>query len=342
MSRATSISSPLGAPPYDEGASLVIERDRSTDEAWDRFAASCGASFRAANRAAGAWQLDHHPLHRMRRYALWLNQRQLLRIGQVAIGFGPRLRVFADGLQLLPEHSGLWSQAMSAVLAQTGPGLYHYGSAWSLEPARQGDCASIAGVTLTTVEPITMYAIDFSRWPTWDAYLREISNNARRNAKKVEKLQDRLTISVRHGMEMLRDAPHLLRLRRALYVRKQIPFSTTANALRLMLRAAVMRKNAFIAVARVDGVPVSAFGGVTFGENTYFLDAGSLKEDNGVYWFLMLRMLHNAYQRAPHGRFVTGAYYEADPVSTGLDFFRYQCRAQGTPTSEFVFSYSAP
>jgi hypothetical protein len=326
----------------EENRRVRVELDRCTAEEWDRFAARCQASFRAASRAARAWQLDHHPFHHLRRYALWLEREsERVRIGQYAIGFGPRRRVFADGIQLLPEYDSLWSGAMSAALAQTGPGVYHYGSRWSLEPPRESQCALISGVTIHQVQPITMYAVDFSRWPTWDAYLRQVSANARRNAKKAEKLQQQLHIGVRHGLHMLVYAPHLLRLRRGLYARKQVSFSTAANAARLLLRAAAMRKNAFIALASVHGKTISAFGGVVFGENTYFLDAGSLQEDNGVYWFLMLRMLQDAYARAPSGRFVTGAYYENSPVSPGLDFFRYQCRAQGHPTSEFVFRYGS-
>jgi hypothetical protein len=329
-------------PPRTSRAGLAIEPDRSSDEeSWNHFAAACGSSFRSSYRGASAWQLDCHPLHRMRRYSLWLEQRRgRLRIGQAAIGCGPKLRVFADGLQLLPEHAGLWSEAMSCVLTQAGPGRYHYGSAWSLEPPRERECAALDGVTLTRVQPITMYAVDFARWPTWEAYLREVSSNARRNAKKAEKLHARLRVEMTHGLRMLRAAPQLLGLRRGLYARKQIPFSMLESATRLLLRASVMRENAFIALARIDEQPISAFGGVIFGENTYFVDAGSVQEDQGAYWYLMLRMLEDAYRRAPRGRFVTGAYYESTPVSSVLDFFRYQCRAEGHPTSEFEFTYA--
>jgi hypothetical protein len=341
MTIDTEISAPRGALPREDRARITLEQTQSSEAAaWDSFAAACGASFRGASRAVGGWQFDHHLLYRMKRYRLWLQQRSgRVQIGQAAIGFGSRLRVFADGLQLLPEHSPLWREAMTAVLEQAGPGVYHYGSRWSLEPAREGDCASIDGVNVANVQSITMYAVDFARWPTWDAYLRDVSSNARRNAKKAEKFGERLVIDARRGLAMLRDAPHLIGLRRGLYARKQVPFSAAGSALRLMVRAAIMRENAFIAVARVDGSPISAFGGVTFGDNTYFVDAGSLQEDNGVYWHLMLRMLRDAYQRAPLGRFVTGAYYNGASVSRGLDFFRYQCRAQENATSEFVFTY---
>ncbi len=323
-----------------EAARVRVEPERSIDPArWDAFAAECGGSFRCGYRASIGWQLDHHARFRMRRFAIWLEGRERIRIGQVAIGMGPRLRVFADGIQLTREYAHLWPRAMQTVLATTGEGFYQYGSRWSLEPARHAECAQVEGITVDAVKPITMYAVDFSGWISWDAYLRSVSENARRNAKKADRLGSALTIEVRRGWSMLRDASHLLRLRKGLYERKRIPFSTRTSTLRLLLRAWAMRERAFIAVARLRGNPISSFGGIVFGENTYFVDAGSMEEDHGIYWHLMLRMLRDAYERAPRGRFVTGAYYEGSPVSPGLDFFRHQCRAQGSPTSEFTFRY---
>lgn len=333
--------SPTAPASRKAGKRIVVERDHSTDElSWDRFAALCGASFRAAHRALGAWQFDHHLMHVMRRYAVFLERPSgRVRIGQAAIGFGPTLRVFAEGLQLLPEHRGFWREAMSALLSHCGAGLYHYGSGWSLEPPRENECAAITGVRVVDTQAITMHAIHFSRWSCWDDYFREVSYNARRNVKKAEKLQERLTIESHRGLRMMRNARHLLSLRRGLYARKAVEFSMLSSAARLLLRATVMREHAFIALARIDGAPVSAFGGITFGDNTYFLDSGSIKEDNGAYWFLMMRVIREAYERAPLGHFVTGPYYHDAPVSAGLDFFRYQCEAQGNPTSKFTFDY---
>lgn len=324
-----------------ESMQIVAEAARASERnAWDAFAQACGASFRCGYRASSGWQLDHHPFFRMRRYALWLQAPERReQIGQVALGIGPRARVFADGLQLRPQYAHRWREAMCAVLSAAGPGTYCYGSRWNLEPRRESECASIPGVRVERIQPITMYAVDFSRWSAWEHYARALSENARRNIKKAEKLCDALTIDIRRGSEMLQAARHLLQLRRDLYARKHIPFSMRKSALRLLLRAWALRDQAFIAVSRLDGAPVCAFGGIVFGDNTFFVDSGSIQEDRGTYWHLMSRMLRDAYERAPHGRFVTGAHYEGSPVSPGLEFFRHQCRAEGSPTSEFEFRY---
>jgi hypothetical protein len=331
---------PIGHLQLDS-TPVVAEPWHATERtAWDALAQECGASFRCGYRASSGWQLDHHRVFRMQRYALWLqgsDHRE--QIGQVAIGLGPRVRVFADGLQLRPQHAHRWREAMSAVLSAAGPGIYRYGSRWSLEPRRESECASIAGVRVERVQPITMYAVDFTRWRSWECYASALSENARRNIRKAEKLGDALNIDIRRGSEMLQLGRHLLQLRRGLYARKRIPFSMTTSALRLLLRAWALRDQAFIAVSRLNGEPVCAFGGIVFGDNTFFVDSGSIQEDRGSYWHLMSRMLRDAYERAPHGRFVTGAHYEGSPISPGLEFFRHQCRAEGSPTSEFEFSY---
>jgi hypothetical protein len=71
-----------------------------------------------------------------------------------AIGVGRTRKVFADGTQLLPCFEPLWIQAMIAVLSEVGPGLYHYGSDWSLEPCRAATIGQIPGVNLNRVQPI--------------------------------------------------------------------------------------------------------------------------------------------------------------------------------------------
>lgn len=335
---------PTAAPYADDQRSnavpLLIHDDRSTTKyEWDRLAGACNASFRCGYHAARAWQLDHHVWCRMRRYAFHLGDATESRIGQVAIGTGSRVRAFADGLQLLPHHADHWASCMRTLLETLGPGVYHYGSRWNLEPARDEACAQISGVHVVDVRAITMYAVHFARWSTWDAYIRDVSENARRNARKAAKLGPRLSIEIGYGARMLRYAHDLLRLRRDLYARKGVAFSMRINLFRLLLRAVAMRDQAFIAIARRDNNVIAAFGGITFGRDTYFMDSAAVPDDDGAYWFLMLRMLEDAYRRAPQGRFVTGAYYANTPVSKGLDFFRYQCRAEGHATSEFTFRY---
>jgi hypothetical protein len=82
-----------------------------------------------------------------------------------------------------------------------GPGEYHYGSPWSPEQPRQNDLASIRGVTVVSTQAITVYAVKFAQWANWDAYLKNVSTNAKRNAKRAEKTYADLAISRRCRLE---------------------------------------------------------------------------------------------------------------------------------------------
>jgi hypothetical protein len=331
------------APPADVRLSVDVQiiPDQSSPEEWDAFAAACGGSFRTTYRGAMAWQLDYHLFHRLHRFAIMREKDgDLIRVGQVAIGRGLRRNVFAEGFQLLPGHAECWRPAMAAILERLGRGKYVYGSQWSLEQPRQDDLSVIPGVQINDVHVITTHAVVFSQWDSWETYFRAISQNAKRNANRAESTYGDLKIVTREGMDTLRDMQGLLGLQRQLFARKNVAFSMPRQVMRFMLRARVMGSNAFTAIAKADGEAVAAFSGIRAGANTYYMDAGSLKTNNGVSWFLLLRMLREAYMRAPKGCFVTGAYHEGAPVSDGIDFFRRQCRTTGHPTSEVTFSYA--
>lgn len=315
--------------------------ERNVDVAeWDRFAARCGASFRCARRALALWQLDQHLPYRIRLFEIHdLRGGQRHKIGQCAVGIGLKQRIFADSLQLLPEERALWPQAMQAVLQALGPGLYRYGSQWSLEAPREADLASLPGIQVEAVEAITVHAVSFQDWASWEAYTRGLSNNARRNAKRGQEQFPDLTVEVRQGRETLRSWPALQALKAMLAERKSLDFRMPRHFLRFLMRLLALGKGNFTAVARGGGQDMAAFAGIDFGPNTYFLESGARDTRNGTGWHLMLTMLKRAYNRAPTGHFVMGAQFASQPCDEGLTFSRRQCRASFLPTSEVVFRY---
>jgi hypothetical protein len=263
-----------------------------------------------------------------------------LKIAQIAIGFGGRCRVFAEGLQILPEFQSLWGHVMGAFLTHLGDGEYRYGSPWSLEPPRESELALISGVSLIATQPITVFAVDFGRWESWDEYVKAISTNARRNANRATKTYNTVSIVRRSSFAAIMHLYPLLVLRKKLFDRKQLEYSWPKLTIRFLLRMVAMREKSFTAIARADGVLSAAFGGIEFGPNTYYLESGAIENNNGLSWFLLLRMLRDAYDRAPLGRFVTGYNLEtSDSADVGLSRFRAQCRAVAHPTSEVVFAY---
>lgn len=320
--------------------SIEVAHARNKGEDWDRFAAACGASFRCARRALSLWQFDHHLLHRVKRLELFARvEGERRKIGQCALGLGRRRRVFADSLQLLPEHRGLWGEAMQAVLRHLGPGEYHYGSQWNLEAPREEALGLLPGVRVLKVEAITLDVVEFRQWPSWESYFRAISNNAKRNAKRAQEQFEQIELQTRSGAAALRSWRSFHALKSMLAQRKKLGLSSAKSLLRFAMRTAALGGGNFTALLRCEGQPAAGFAGIDFGDNTYFLEAGSRDSNNGAAWHLLLSMLARAYARQPRGCFVMGAQYARDARDEGLAFSRRQVRVTLMPTSEVTFLY---
>jgi hypothetical protein len=323
-------------------AAITVATNTQSRPEWDEFAARCGASFRGSYRASRAWQLDHHLRCRVHYLSLHIElEGRPLKIAQAAVGVGGRRRVFAEGLQILPEYRCLWHDAMVALLSHLGDGEYHYGGRWNLEPSRADELASIAGVTPISTERATIHFIDFSQWKSWESYLASVSTNAKRNAKRAEKEAGQLVVSQHRGRSTMADLYQLVRLRKKMHDRKQLNGQSLNFLFRFLLRTAALGDEVYTAVLQADGKAVAAYGGVTFGPFTYYMESGSLDGNMGMSWFLMLRMIREAYERAPKGRFFLGSYYDNSGITEdpGLRFFRDQCRSVSHSTSEVVFRY---
>ncbi len=322
---------------------VEVAKFGASPEAWDAFAERCGASFRCASGALSLWQLDHHGWHRMHRLDLMLvRPGQFLKIGQVAVGVGRKLRVFADSIQLLPDQLHLWPQAMDAVLRHLGAGEYHYGSQWNIEAPREDALSALPGVEVRAVEGITLDVVEFRQWNDWTSYFRAISNNAKRNAKRAQDTFPDMEVQSRIGLASLQSWFSLYKLKAKLAQRKKLDLSGLRSILRFGMRLAALRNRAFTSIVRCGGKPMAAFSGIDFGANTYFLEAGSCDGNTGTNWHLLLGMLERAFARDPRGQFVMGAQYASDPRDQGLAFSRRQIRVSLLPTSEVVFRYKPP
>lgn len=315
---------------------ITIERFQGDATAWDDFAERCGASFRGAYRA-WTWQLDHHLPRQIKRFSCYTHiGNESVKIAQAAIGISPKMRVFTEGLMILPEFATLWQTTMAALLRTLSDGRYHYGSPWSLEPSREATFRDM-GLSVTRVQPVTIYAVDLSRYATWDDYIKSIATNARRNMRKAEKAN--IIITSASGRASLRLAIPLIRLRKELFNRKSVTLSMSRYVMRFVLRILTMRRATFISIARDGERITAAFAGTLFGANTYYLESGAAKDNNGASWLLILTMIRRAYEHDPTGRFVIGFHLDGRPLNDGLTFFRNQCLSQLYTTSEVTFDY---
>jgi GNAT acetyltransferase-like protein len=321
---------------------VEISRTALTSSLWDSFAHKCGASFQSgyhAIRACGydafrKWQKNLLPL-RLRLFEIY-DKESDHKIGQCAIALRGQHGLFIDGLQLLPERHGSWTTAMAALLARLGPGRYRYGSHWNIEPPRERNLETISGLAIEAVEPLTLQAVDFSRWKSWDDYLHGVSKNARRNANRA--CAGSPSLRIRRGLATVIDIPALVRLEACTLRRKNLKPASGRNFARLV-RAITMPEYLVTAAVSSYGRHVACFYGIEFGHNVYYLEGGSQPDNHGAAWYLMLEMIRQAYDRSRGtGKFLMGTTQDGRPGWAGLARSREQCRVTDFPTSVVTFS----
>lgn len=311
-----------------------------TAEGWDDFAQRCGGSARLAYG-----RLMQHRVKALGRprqriyeiYAMGVGGRE--KIGQCALTMSRGKSVFLDRLQLLADHEDSWVQAMTRVLSAAGARSYEYGWQLNVEGPREADLATISGVTVETVRPLVVHAVDFQRWPSWDAYYRALSENSRRNAKAAAKQEPSIVLKPRFGRWSLLSMPPLIGLRAAMAERKGLQMKVVMSALSYLGWIAVC-PNYVVTNLAVGGKRVLAtYFGIEFGGHTYYLEGASRAGNGGAAWYLILAMLRRAYDRDPAGKFIMGYIDPATDQDGGLMRSRAACRVSDYPTSVIRFRY---
>lgn len=328
--------------------SLVYAVERASSRldpaAWDAFAASAGATFRGSHQYLWTWRLRRAFGYRLRILEIYADEQGAKRkIGQCAVGVARRrgANVFLDGLNLAPEEEHRWPEAIQAVLAILGPGVFEYGWQLSTEPRREAVLATVDGVSILSARPLVVQAVDFSRWESWQAYFKAISENSRRSAKAAERDLPNLRMTVHTGISALRDIPAVARLRDSVGERKGLDYQGQ-SALRYAFGVITGGNRFTTAVASADGRPLSSYYGADFGERTYYLEGGSAPNNGGAAWSLLIDMLRRSYERHPRGKFVMGYIdysIHQDDVGGGLLRARNACRVVEYETSVLRFRY---
>jgi hypothetical protein len=338
------MSTVLGVEMGASGASPVriveIPSKQVVPHLWDAFAQQCGASYFCAYDAL-ALQLKDALRFQRRFFEI---RAAATKVGQCAVAAGSKQSFFLDGIQLLPHYEPLWRPSMTALLDELGPGQYRYGSEWSIEPKRQAMLQSIPGVALETVKPVVVQAVDFARWESWEAYLHDISENARRNAKRALLRHPDLRIRTRRNLSALADTLAIARLRFGVASRKKLDIPLATILAGFVFRTAALRRYAVTAVAKGSGGARAAMSGIEFGGSTFYLTGGSTPQNDGAAWHLTLAMLRDTFDRTSgHGKFVMGQILKKDsPGWQSLARSREQVRPSEFPTSVITFSYDEP
>jgi hypothetical protein len=272
----------------------VTETRLCSKQEWNAFAESCNATYLSSYGHVFSERLRR----RVRVFAAYVDD---TKIAQCAISFG-RFRgrtdgQFIDALQLLPSYESYWEQVMQAVLDVSGPGRYRYGSKWSIEPPRAKQFAILGGISVECVAAYNVQVVEFAQWPSWEAYERAVSLNARRNAAKALKSDPTATITVNHGRKAVADVVPLIRMKFAVRRRKGLNDANMyISAARYIMRTLLMNERSYTGKVTHLGRAAAYFSGVDFGLDTYYLDGASLPDNGGAAWLLMLKMLRRAWR----------------------------------------------
>jgi hypothetical protein len=326
-----------------EASTIEVEHTDGSGRDWDAFALRCDASTRGLHGWIKLWPIRSHILSRTVRYSIFHQQAGVrTKIGQCAVHIEQHRRVFADGLQLLPEYQGAWAACMRVVLSKLGPGRYVYGSYWSLEPPREKELPALAGITIIGVEKYINEGVDFSRWRSWEQYEQSISSNIHRNIGKARQKHGKTILDIRWGFDALALTPHLVYCRIKMLRRKSAPTDVVRTLANHALRSFFIPEYAFSAILRTSERVLATFGGAEVGQKVYYFDGGTVEPD-GTGWLLKMSLMKNFYSRHPDGRFMMGYAHQCDNQEHSWESpcrYRRDARVSGFPTSMVTFTFT--
>jgi hypothetical protein len=335
-----SMAEPIDIEPPDSDQTIRVEEVRLGRKAeWNAFAESCQGTYMCSHGYITAYRFHR----RLRVLAIFQGT---VKIGQCAVIFGRFGRYrhvgeFVDAIQLLPAYTLLWAKVMETVLRTLGSGTYTYGSKWSIETPRHVELARLPGVSISQAKYYLTQVVDFSKWPTWEAYEKAISSNVKRNAAKATKADPATAVVLKQGIKAATEALSLTKMRFLTRRRKGMEDWTSFHVaiLRYIARTVFMRQLSYTAKVVHKGQTSAYFSGIDFGSSTFYIDGASLADNGGSAWLLILAMLRRSWQ--PNGKFFL-AMYEVNSVWVGREnilLSRQQCRPVELPNTVLDFVY---
>lgn len=321
----------------------MLERaPRSVDAGeWDRFVRACDGSF------LSGWQLirSRRFLNRIRVFEFFVTEdAQARKIGQCAVAVSAgRLRIM-DRLHLLPGSADQWDQCVGLLVERCGAGVYQYGSLWNAESRHPPD--GRVGRWMSQAlpgRPFLVDRVDFGRWPSFEQYRADVSENIRRDYRKA--VAAGALVQTRTGLAALRDVLTLVRLRSEVMHRNRQPFSFVMDVARHVLKILGTGPGAFIATVRAEGRCPAVFFGVRFGADVYYLSGGTEKTANGYGSFLFLTLIEEWFAANPQGRLFLGpqrACIDPTKYTAGNQLYRRKLRATAGPGTAFQVRVARP
>ena len=235
-----------------------------------------------------------------------------------------------------------WTDAMHAVLAHLGPGSYRYGHNWSLEPSREAELASLGGVTVGKVQPVTVHAIENANWQSDADWLAGISTNVKRNLKRARAAEVPVATRWCCGRTSLRNLSASIAMRDVTLRRLGSPTRQTTALIRRGLAWLIGPEGLRVGIASAGTCILAALVGYEVGANFYYSIGGSVPDNNGASWTLLVEAVTDWRRKHPAGRFVLGYLDETleGVQREGLLRQRQSLRKSDFPTALIRFEYN--
>jgi hypothetical protein len=332
--RHPSVGPPLGISSFERSIGDI------DGPSWDAFLQECESSF------LGMWSIvrANRFLNCVRVFEFFgvldgSNQK----IGQCAVAINRRIR-FLDRIHLLPKATDRWEACMQLVMEACGSGNYEYGSPWNAEDRRPPDGQVGQWVSRpASGRPFMIDRVDFRRWSGFAHYRNEVSENIRRDYRKA--VAAGAVLECRRGLAALRDVVTLARMRGGVLRRNGEPFSMALDILRHVVKILCIGDRAFIATVRADGRCYSAFLGVQFGDNVYYIAGGTVRNAHGYGSFLFLTQIEKWFGANPNGKLYLGRQTACiDPAAYTRPnaMYRRKLRATSGPGTAFRIELARP
>jgi hypothetical protein len=291
---------------------------------WDEFAQHSGASFVCSSTVLRLWRLRGQVM--ALQFFLDRPGSDPEKIGQCGIAIRGSQRVFLDTIVLKPGREELWPECFAAATSKAGPGRYCYGSNWNVEANFPEKILAMPGVAANGQVVGYLDVIDLGRWSTFEAYLRDVSANIRRNLAHIKELQGEVRVEHYSGLAALRVVHHLSALRRSVLTKKYgRHINVAAEYVRHVLKTVTFRRHVQVTLVRHGDKVHGIFYGTAFGPTLHYNSGATRRDINGFGAFLFVSVLRHWFEHYPKGRVVLGwVDCEPDPNSS---HFRHKLRA---------------
>jgi hypothetical protein len=258
------------------------------------------------------------------------------KVGQCAVIVRRGKVIFLDRICLKPTYEHLWGRCFRLVTQGFRAKTYHYGSHWNLE--QRSEISALDGCAAEAMldDQFHIDLIDFRDWTDFEAYFRSVSENVRRDYRKAKSTEAR--VETRRGLAALRDVFALVRLRAEVKRKNHVRSSFFADYFVHVAKLAVLRQSGFITTVRMDGICYSAFFGIEFGPNLYYISGGTTNNRYGFGSYLFLTLIQNWFAEHPDGKFVMGfcsGHRDDWTYSRGVLLYRKKLRVSSVDGMEF-------